>query len=615
MSHKEVKMKGKLVRFAVSLILIARMVLAAVPVIPVVADSSGTTTLTITSYAVDGTTILRQKTLSLTELKALPVLNDEGIQYYHQGPTFDAADLWDTTETVNLKDMGTPQGTSLLYRCGLVGGAPAGSVIQVKASDNFNKQYAADDLSACPTPELHQSLPGIMKLLEAMFPRMIPGCVSFSWMKIPTLMVSTFFGHWDMHENMQEAYWHYYDGEWPSSSGLSVQNVDRINIYTDLPAPDVLFDGTVDLTPGETFSKTAYDSSVEYTGISRTTPLGALDIAAATGSFTYDVTDKNYATSGSLLLDNIGSYNYQKTPRKAWYAYVNGIYKDGYNNAAGGLNLIELVDADMVEFYFVDGSVADPANLNAVALAASAVVRTVANIETVPTVDVLFDGTVSLTTGDTFDVTAYNSDVSYTVSRTTPLGALEAAATTAGFTFDVTDKNYATSGALLLDNVGTYLRDKTNGIYWYAYVNDVYKDGYDNGPDGLNIIELSESDTVEFYYAAGISDPTDLAAVQAAATAAVKTVVAIVSPVDVLFDGTADLTPGETFSKTAYNSSVEYTGISRTTPLGALDAVAAAEGFTYDVTDKKLRHVRSIAAGQRRHIYTEIPRLLVRLRE
>jgi hypothetical protein len=142
--------------------------------------------------------------------------------------------------------------------------------------------------------------------------------------------------------------------------------------------------------------------------------------------------------------------------------------------------------------------------------------------------DVLYDGTVLLTPGQTFDVvTNYlvPEGTTYTVDVDTPLGALNTAANSAVFTYEVTDKNYASSGSLLLDNVSTYLRDKTNGIYWYAYVNDVYKDGFNNHDDGLNIIKLTNGDTVEFYYAAGITDPADLVAVKAAATAAVKTVV------------------------------------------------------------------------------------------
>ena len=137
--------------------------------------------------------------------------------------------------------------------------------------------------------------------------------------------------------------------------------------------------------------------------------------------------------------------------------------------------------------------------------------------------DILYEGTVSLTPGETFDVAAYNSESVYTVDVTTPLGALQVASVAGGFTYDVTDKNYVTSGALLLDNVGNYNR-KDPG-YWYTYVNDVYKDGYNNPAGALNLIELVDGDRVEFYYVAGISDPTDLDAVKAAATAAVKTVV------------------------------------------------------------------------------------------
>ncbi len=298
------------------------------------------------------------------------------------------------------------------------------------------------------------------------------------------------------------------------------------------PAITELFNGTVTLTPGETFTKQAYNNVTGIYTVNRTTPLGALDIAASTAGFTYDVTDKNYETSG-LLLDNIGTYLYQKTPRKSWYAYVNDVYKDGYNNKPNALNVIELSDGDRVEFYYVNGTVADATNLAAVKANASAAVKIVADTTPGPTMDVLFDGTVMLTPGETFTKVAYNSGTSYTINRTTPLGALNVAANTAGFTYDVTDKNYETSG-LLLDNIGTYLYQKTPRKAWYAYVNDVYKDGYNNKPNALNVIELSDGDRVEFYYVNGtVADATNLAAVKANASAAVKTVASTgVTPTD-----------------------------------------------------------------------------------
>jgi len=345
-----------------------------------------------------------------------------------------------------------------------------------------------------------------------------------------------------------------------------------VEIASPPPAMDVLYDGPVTLTPGATFDVVAYNSAVSYT-VNETTPLGALE---ATGLI-YDVTDKNYATSGALLVDNVDAYLRDKANGWYWYAYVNDEYKDGYNNPAGGLNLIELADGDTVEYYYAQG-ITDPADLAAVQAGATAAVLTVAEIETVPVMDVLYDGPVTLTVGATFDVTSYVNDptgTTYTVNETTPLGALEAT----GLAYAVSDKRYGYDGVLLLDDVATYLR-KSPG-YWYAYVNDVYKDGYMNPAGGLNLIELADGDTVEYYYAADIADPADLAAVQAAATAAVLTVADLPAPYDVIFDGTVSLDPDATFDVSAYNSGATYT-VNEATPLGALEAT----GLTYDVTDK-----------------------------
>ena len=59
--------------------------------------------------------------------------------------------------------------------------------------------------------------------------------------------------------------------------------------------------------------------------------------------------------------------------RRQPVAAYNGEYKDGYNNPAGALNLIELVEGDKVEFYYAAG-ISDPA---ADAVKAAAAVKTV----------------------------------------------------------------------------------------------------------------------------------------------------------------------------------------------------------------------------------------------
>jgi DMSO/TMAO reductase YedYZ molybdopterin-dependent catalytic subunit len=172
--------------------------------------------------------------------------------------------------------------------------------------------------------------------------------------------------------------------------------------------------------------------------------------------------------------------------------------------------------------------------------------------------DVLYEGTVNLTPGATFDVTAYNSSVVYTVYENTPLGALHKASIARGFTYEVTDKRWDDDKVLLLDNLGDYNR-KDPG-YWYAYVNNVYKDGYMNTPDGLNVIELADGDRVEYYYAANINDPAGLNTVKAAATAAVKTVVDTggVTPTDwtLQLSGAKDDTVTKAFFEEGLNCSV-----------------------------------------------------------
>ena len=289
----------------------------------------------------------------------------------------------------------------------------------------------------------------------------------------------------------------------PNSDPNPVANATAIvkikaNVQTPGPVVTTLFDGNVTLVVGETFNKTAYNSGTSYT-INKTTPLGALQTAATSAGFGYEVTDKRWTYDQVLLLDNVSTYT--KATGK-WYAYVNGVYKDGYGNHANGLNVIELVNNDQVNFYYAPNS--DP---NPVANA-TAIVKIKANVQTPgPVVTTLFDGNVTLVVGETFNKTAYNSGTSYTINKTTPLGALQTAATSAGFGYEVTDKRWTYDQVLLLDNVSTYT--KATGK-WYAYVNGVYKDGYGNHANGLNVIELANNDQVNFYYAPN-SDPNPVA--------------------------------------------------------------------------------------------------------
>ena len=163
---------------------------------------------------------------------------------------------------------------------------------------------------------------------------------------------------------------------------------------TSAPVMDTLFDGTVTLTPGETFTKNAYNNVTNVYTINRTTPLGALDKVASQQGFTYNVTDKRWQYDQVLLLDDVSHY-LRKSPGY-WYAYVNGAYKDGYGNHANGLNVIELANNDQVNFYYSTGT-----NLTAPTDALAAV-KIKVNIGSQPTDP---DWTLSLNGAKTTSVT------------------------------------------------------------------------------------------------------------------------------------------------------------------------------------------------------------------
>jgi hypothetical protein len=55
-----------------------------------------TTSITVTKYYSDGTTVMAQTTVDYSYMETwMPVYGDGVTHYYHQGPTFDSANLWD----------------------------------------------------------------------------------------------------------------------------------------------------------------------------------------------------------------------------------------------------------------------------------------------------------------------------------------------------------------------------------------------------------------------------------------------------------------------------------------------------------------------------------------
>ncbi|MFA5375472.1 MAG: hypothetical protein WC455_06940 [Dehalococcoidia bacterium] len=223
------------------------------------AAAAGTTSVTITKYDAYGN-IIGTATVDYLWMEAnLPVQSDGTVRYYAQGPTFDNTNfntIWNPAENVNVesRDYGRPKGTDVKDLCDLAGGAAPGDTIKIKAADNFYKWFDYEDVY---NPEPEQG-----KLVVCWYNADFGGYVPTYDTGMRLLFFADTsvnpmgwhaFGDWDMHETLPESRWHYYSGIWPSSSGLSVQIVSKIEIYEpNLISCDASGNAKDSFAPGET---------------------------------------------------------------------------------------------------------------------------------------------------------------------------------------------------------------------------------------------------------------------------------------------------------------------------------------------------------------------------
>jgi hypothetical protein len=106
-----------------------------------------------------------------------------------------------------------------------------------------------------------------------------------------------------------------------------------------------------------------------------------------------------------------------------------------------------------------------------------------------------WEGNVTLVADTAFTVVVDSSGESYDVSRTTALGALDAAAAQGGFSYTINDEWYDQYGALLVDSIAGKSGSGIDG--WQYWVN------YPDEPlpwTGVDSYELADGDTVDFFY-------------------------------------------------------------------------------------------------------------------
>jgi outer membrane protein assembly factor BamB len=111
-----------------------------------------------------------------------------------------------------------------------------------------------------------------------------------------------------------------------------------------------------------------------------------------------------------------------------------------------------------------------------------------------PSQDVIFDDTVTLTPG-TFDlVPANNASASYSINRTSALGALHAAADAGGFDYIVNEYPWG----LFVDAIGDYASDSVEN-FWLYQVTTAFGDTVSPNV-GAADYECADGDIVTFYY-------------------------------------------------------------------------------------------------------------------
>ncbi|KQC04692.1 MAG: hypothetical protein APR55_06265, partial [Methanolinea sp. SDB] len=210
----------------------------------------------IIKYDTDGVTILDETNVTVEWMEQnLDVIGDGVTVYKLQGITNDPTDLWDPDETLGLsppKIQNAVKGTRVKDLCDLVGGMGTGTDIKFIASDEYETTLGYSNIYTNPAVQERQGDAILAWYADGSYvPDYSDGIRLFF---TPEDHV---FGQWDMHECMDEQYWHYYyqaypSGDpyypgvmYPSCAGLSAKFITTIEIYSEPTADWTLqLDGT-----------------------------------------------------------------------------------------------------------------------------------------------------------------------------------------------------------------------------------------------------------------------------------------------------------------------------------------------------------------------------------
>ncbi len=218
--------------------------------------AGATTAVHVVRYGEDGSTILDEKDMDYLWMEEnLPVFGDGMTHYFHQGPVFEG-DLWDPSEVSNLKDKGAVKGTAVKDLCEQVGGMQPQDEVMLVSVDGWHTHFGYANIY---TPVKYQGTIALCwfngedadegERYGVGYPanNAYRSALQMVFMTdIPNADGKLVFGNTDMRKALpQEEYQHFFEGQYPSTNGLSGKWIREVAIYSG-GVPD-----QVVLTPAE----------------------------------------------------------------------------------------------------------------------------------------------------------------------------------------------------------------------------------------------------------------------------------------------------------------------------------------------------------------------------
>ncbi len=242
-----------MIRTIFAIFVFLALMLPAIMIAPIaVADGEPTTSITVTKFAADDTTVMDSTTVDIPTMEGtLPVQGDGITHYWMQGPTFDPGNILDPDETLNLKDKGAVQGTDVKDLCELVGGASPGDTIRIQAEDGYGENFTYETIYS-PVPDQGPMVMCWKKDGAYSGAGYDEGIQLVFFAQTANGSGQFVFGNQDMHDCLPEDNWHYYfDGgtQYFSCNGVSIKWIDTIEIYTSGASEwDLQLNGAINYT-------------------------------------------------------------------------------------------------------------------------------------------------------------------------------------------------------------------------------------------------------------------------------------------------------------------------------------------------------------------------------